>query len=46
MKKKKHISKTPRSTAHNRKVQFSIAMREKISKNWIDVRKGIKKKKS
>ena len=41
---KKKLSKTPRHHSHSRKVQFSIAMREKISKNWIDVRKNMRKK--
>lgn len=40
----KKLSKTPRGHKHNRALQFSIAMREKISKNWITVRKNLRKK--
>ncbi|MBI5413333.1 hypothetical protein HZA42_03240 [Candidatus Peregrinibacteria bacterium] len=43
MKKKSKLSGTPRKTEHSRKVHFSIAMREKISKNWIEWRKGLGK---
>jgi len=39
MKKSRPISATPRAHQHSRKVHFSISMREKISQNWIEVRK-------
>jgi len=45
MKKSRPLSKTPRSSEHSRKVHFSIAMREKISENWIEVRKKAGRKK-
>ncbi|MEK7524028.1 MAG: hypothetical protein AAB588_03265 [Patescibacteria group bacterium] len=44
MKKTKGLSKTPRRDEHSRKVHFSIAMREKISENWVSLRKAMKKK--
>lgn len=44
MRKKQLLSSTPRKKSHARKVYFSIAMREKISKNWVKIRKGMVKK--
>lgn len=44
-KNKSTLSKTPRGNAHSRKVHFSLTMREKISENWVAVRKAVKTKK-
>lgn len=45
MKRKRPLSKTPRSNAHSRKVEFSLLMREKFSENWMALRKEIGKTK-
>jgi len=42
-KKRRTLSKTPRSSAHSRKVHFLLTMREKISQNWVKVRKSARK---
>jgi len=42
MQKKRGISGTPRKEEHSRKVQFSVKMREKISENWVELRKSMK----
>jgi len=46
MKKRREISKTPRKEEHSRKVSFSMAMREKISENWVKIRQAMKPKKT
>ncbi|MBI2638466.1 hypothetical protein HYW83_02645 [Candidatus Peregrinibacteria bacterium] len=45
MKKKRTLSHTPRRAEHSRKVHFSLAMREKVSENWVALRKELRGKK-
>lgn len=44
MKKRSKLSETPRTRAYSRKIPFSIAIRKKISENWIILRKTMKTK--
>lgn len=45
MKRRRALSKTPRSHGHSRKVEFSIAMRKKLSESWVALRKEVAPKK-